>query len=200
MSPSLCVSQVPPKPFQKAFPGVGPITTAPVALSNTSNVTLTHSTNWEAPTAPFVSGGTKGPPLATVSAALRPSKLRSTVACIGALEGICATGSPTGPTMTDPVDWAKDATCRDGGEETAEAARSRSGCERSCFTSCATEGLPANTEIGSAPITIPHNVTKNVPPNIRVIMVMSSLYPPYRRPECAQWSQTLSTDTPALQW
>ena len=47
-----------------------------------------HSTNWEAPTAPFVSGGTKGPPLPTVSAALRPSKLRSTVACIGVVEGI----------------------------------------------------------------------------------------------------------------
>src|SRR5258708_40181332 len=98
--------------------------------------------------------------------------------------------------MANAVAWAKDATCRVGGEDAVKAARSRSGCERSCFTSCTTEGLPANTEIGSAPMTIPHNV----PPNIRVIMVKSSLYPPYRRPECAQWSQTLSTDTPALQW
>src|SRR6266853_1410981 len=81
--------------------------------------------------------------------------------------------------MADPVAWAKDATCRDGGEDTAKAARSRSGCERSCFTSCTTEGLPANTEIGSAPIRIPHNATKNVPPNIRVIMAMSSLYPSF---------------------
>src|ERR1700722_3550418 len=129
MSPSLWVSQVPPKPFQNAFPGVGPITTAPVALSNTSNVTFTHSTNWEAPPAPFVSGGTKGPPLATVSAALSPSKFRRTLAFVRAPDGTCATGSGAVPTIGDPVFWGNDATCCAGDEDAVNAAKSRSGCE-----------------------------------------------------------------------
>src|ERR1700688_4535768 len=103
MSPSFRVSQLPPKPFQKAFPGVGPSTGAPVTLSKTSNVTLTHSTNCVAPTAPFVSGGTKGPPLATVSAALRPSKLCPTITLTGAPVGTWATGSGRAVVIAEPV-------------------------------------------------------------------------------------------------
>src|SRR5260370_42486294 len=117
MSPSLCVSQVPPKPFQNAFPGVGPITVAPVVLSNTSKVTLTHSTNCVAPTAPLVSGGTKGPPLATVSAALRPSKLSPTWTLTGAPEATRATGSGSELVIAGPVLCGQGVCCAPDGTD-----------------------------------------------------------------------------------
>src|SRR5690242_6052107 len=56
-SPSLLVSQGPPKPDQSEFPAVGPCTRAPVALSNTAKSRFTHCTNCVVPAAPFVSGG-----------------------------------------------------------------------------------------------------------------------------------------------
>src|SRR5258708_10748304 len=58
-SPALFVSHPPPKPAQRAFPSVGPATSAPVTLSNTANSALTHCTYCVAPTAPLVSGGEK---------------------------------------------------------------------------------------------------------------------------------------------
>src|SRR6266404_9053783 len=58
-SPSLFVSHPPPKAAQRAFPSVGPATSAPVTLSNTANSALTHCTYCVAPTAPLVSGGEK---------------------------------------------------------------------------------------------------------------------------------------------
>src|SRR5689334_7676227 len=105
MSPSLRDSHGPPNPAQNALPGVGPITGAPVVLSKTSKVTFTHSTNWVAPTAPLVSGGTKGPPLATVSCALMPSKFRPTLTP-SVPDGVLAAGSDCEDTSGARADLA----------------------------------------------------------------------------------------------
>src|SRR5215475_4019459 len=56
-SPSLAVSQGPPKPFQSVFPATGPSTTLPVVLLKTAKDSFTHWTTCEAPTAALVSGG-----------------------------------------------------------------------------------------------------------------------------------------------
>src|SRR5262245_58828101 len=56
-SPSLSLSQRPPKPCQRVFPLAGPSTSAPVVLLNTAKEVLTHCTYWVDPTAPTVSGG-----------------------------------------------------------------------------------------------------------------------------------------------
>src|SRR5439155_23984087 len=56
-SPSLLVSQPPPKPAQRVLPATGPMRRAPVVLSKTANDSFTHCTTCVAPTARFVSGG-----------------------------------------------------------------------------------------------------------------------------------------------
>src|SRR5215831_18679399 len=137
MSPSLRVSQGPPNPAQNALPGVGPITVAPVVLSKTSKVTFTHSTNWVAPTAPLVSGGTKGPPLATVSCALMPSKFRPR-ATPSAPDGALATGSDSDETSGARVDLASGADSVP--PDLAFSITSRNGLDSSCLSSCATSG------------------------------------------------------------
>src|SRR5574337_657320 len=56
-SPSLLVSQGPPKPAHSVLPLTGPKRTLPVPLSNTANDRFTHCTYWVAPGAPLLSGG-----------------------------------------------------------------------------------------------------------------------------------------------
>src|SRR5215469_1554146 len=145
MSPSLRVSHGPPNPAQNALPGVGPMTVAPVVLSKTSNVTFTHSTNWVAPTAPLVSGGTKGPPLATVSCALMPSKFRPK-ATPSAPDGVLATGSDCEDTNGARLGRASCAACDP--PDFAGTADSRNGPDRSCLRSRVTIGS-ANAQVGA---------------------------------------------------
>src|SRR6266566_839250 len=73
-SPSLFVSQPPPKPAQTALPAFGkPAAIAPVDLLNTAKAVLTHWTYWVAPTVPLVSGGAQHPADAPQTAT--PAKL-----------------------------------------------------------------------------------------------------------------------------
>src|SRR6516162_3109837 len=152
ISPSLRVSQGPPNPFQNALPGVGPRTVAPVALSNTSKVTFTHWTNCVAPTAPLVSGGTNGPPLATVSGrALRPSKFKPIPTFSPAPDTVLATGSDCSEVNGDRVGWASGACV--GPLDCAGITTWCNGPERSCFSSCVTMGF-ATAKIGTTAIPI----------------------------------------------
>src|SRR6516225_6612873 len=148
ISPSLRVSQGPPNPFQNALPGVGPRTVAPVALSNTSKVTFTHWTNWVAPTAPLVSGGTNGPPLATVSCALMPSKLSPRLTPSGP-DGVLAAGSDCEETNGARVGWASCADCDPADfADFAVCISSRRGLDRSCLSSCVTSAS-ASVQLGA---------------------------------------------------
>src|SRR5262245_35850528 len=56
-SPSLLISQPPPKPAHSVLPSVGPAKRAPVVLLNTAKERFTHCTDWVKPAAPLVSGG-----------------------------------------------------------------------------------------------------------------------------------------------
>src|SRR5215475_3211518 len=55
-SPSLLISQPPPKPAHRVLPSVGAATSAPVVLLNTAKERFTHCTYWVKPAAPLVSG------------------------------------------------------------------------------------------------------------------------------------------------
>src|SRR5262249_49136503 len=64
-----------PKPLHKLWMGTGPISSAPSRLLYTAIVTFTIWTNWLAPTAPLVSGGTNANPRTRrVFPAARPSQ------------------------------------------------------------------------------------------------------------------------------
>src|SRR5215469_7880201 len=161
MSPSLRVSQGPPNPAQNALPGVGPITVAPVVLSKTSKVTLTHSTNCVAPTAPLVSGGTKGPPLATVSSALTPSKLSPILMLDGMAAGACATGSGC-ELVNGPLVGCATANCCDP-PVCEDINMLRNGPDTSCFSSFVTTGSLATAGAGSTASTDIPNPSKIAP-------------------------------------
>src|SRR5215472_1143974 len=102
-SPSLLISQAPPKPAHRVLPSVGPATRAPVVLSNTAKERFTHCTYWVKPTAPLVSGGAQHGEKPGGVPCPRPSKLSPTVGAsgVGAAEVAaaanrrCSTGSGT---------------------------------------------------------------------------------------------------------
>src|SRR5215471_3508749 len=82
-SPSLLVSQPPPKPAHSVLPSVGPATRAPVVLSNTAKERFTHCTYWVRPTAPLVSGGAQHGENPGGVPSPMPSKLSPTVRASG---------------------------------------------------------------------------------------------------------------------
>src|SRR5215472_19003856 len=82
-SPSLLISQAPPKPAHSVLPSVGPATRAPVVLSNTAKERFTHCTYWVKPAAPLVSGGAQHGEKPGGVPCPRPSKLSPGVRASG---------------------------------------------------------------------------------------------------------------------
>src|SRR5712691_9835315 len=97
-------SQSPPNPAQSVWIAAGPSCIAPLDLSYTAIVTFTICTNCVAPTAPFVSGGTKAKPnRLRLSCALCPSKLPKLLTPVSGPASGAATGSELGFVIIAPV-------------------------------------------------------------------------------------------------
>src|SRR5438552_2004719 len=102
-SPSLSLWQRPPNPVHKVFVAAGPYSGVPVLLK-TANETLTTSTKWFGPTAPFVSGGaywTVKVPAGPTNPCPMPSK---DVVVAGA---VLATADCTAVSAAAPITWGK---------------------------------------------------------------------------------------------